>query len=154
MIKTVLNFKYFDLYIVSNFDIRISSLIFFMTELNQIYKCNVCGNIVEMAHSGSGELICCGQPMELQQEKTEEEGMEKHKPVIEKTATGEIVRVGSEPHPMESAHHISWIEVITEHRTYRKGLNLAYEPWAEFFLEAKHIRARAYCNVHGLWSSN
>jgi superoxide reductase len=125
-----------------------------MTEINQIYKCNFCGNIAEMAHAGGGELTCCGQIMELKQEKSEEEGVEKHKPVIERTTTGVIVRVGAEPHPMESAHHISWIEVITEHRTYRKGLNLAYEPWAEFFLDAENIKVRAYCNVHGLWSSN
>lgn len=124
-----------------------------MTELNQIFKCNVCGNIVESVHAGGGELVCCGQPMELQQEKTSDEGMEKHKPVIEKTSTGVIVRVGEMPHPMTSEHHIAWIEVITEHRTYRKGLNLAYEPWAEFFLDAEHITVRAYCNVHGLWTS-
>ena len=124
-----------------------------MTEINQIFKCNVCGNIVESVHAGVGELVCCGQPMELMQEKTEDEGTEKHKPVIERTATGVIVRVGATPHPMTSEHHIAWIEVITEHRTYRKGLNLAYEPWAEFFLDAEHIKARAYCNVHGLWVS-
>ena len=124
-----------------------------MAELNQIYKCNVCGNIVESVHAGAGELICCEQPMELQREKTEDEGMEKHKPVVERTTTGVIVRVGATPHPMTSEHHIAWIEVITEHRTYRKGLNLAYEPWAEFFLDAEHIKVRAYCNVHGLWIS-
>jgi len=124
-----------------------------MTELNQIYKCNVCGNIVEMVHSGAGELVCCGSPMELKQEKSEEEGTEKHKPVIERTSSGVIVRVGEFPHPMTSEHHIAWIEIITEHRTYRKGINLASEPSAEFFIDAEHIRARAYCNIHGLWKA-
>ena len=125
-----------------------------MTELNQIYKCNVCGNIIEMVHAGAGQLVCCGQSMELQREKTkEDEGEEKHLPVIEKTDAGVIVKVGSIPHPMTSEHHIEWIEVITEHRTYRKALDLDQEPWAEFCVEAEHIIARAYCNVHGLWVS-
>ncbi|KKR20190.1 MAG: Desulfoferrodoxin [Candidatus Moranbacteria bacterium GW2011_GWA2_39_41] len=122
-----------------------------MTELNQIYKCNVCGNIVEVLHTGVGELVCCGQPMELQVEKTEEEKFEKHRPVVEKTATGVVARVGSVPHPMESEHYIEWIEVITEHRTYRKNLEPGGAPEAEFFLDAEHLEARAYCNAHGLW---
>lgn len=125
-----------------------------MTELKQVYKCNVCGNIVETVHAGAGQLVCCGQLMELQREKNkEDEGEEKHVPVIEKTDIGVIVRVGSAPHPMTSEHHIEWIEVITEHRTYRKALDLDQEPWAEFCVEAEHIAARAYCNVHGLWIS-
>lgn len=125
-----------------------------MTELRQVYKCNVCGNIVEVVHAGTGELVCCGAPMDLQQEKNEDEGSEKHVPVIERTGQGVIVKVGSVPHPMETKHHIEWIEVITEHRTYRKTLDLDQEPWAEFFLEAEHVNARAYCNIHGLWVSN
>jgi len=124
-----------------------------MTEINQIYKCNICGNIVEMIHSGVGELVCCGQAMELKQEKTQDDGMEKHVPIIEKTDTGVIVKVGSVAHPMTSEHHIEWIEITTEHRTYRKILDLDQEPWAEFFLEAQVLTARAYCNVHGLWIS-
>ena len=125
-----------------------------MTELKQIYKCNVCGNITEMVHSGGGELVCCGAPMELKQEKNEEEGNEKHVPMIEKTSSGVIVRVSSVAHPMEPEHYIEWIEAVTEHRVYRKRLNPGQEPWAEFFLEAEHISARAYCNIHGLWISN
>lgn len=124
-----------------------------MTELNQVYKCNICGNIVEVLHNGAGELVCCGQPMELQMEKTEEEKFEKHRPVVEKTATGVIVRVGSVPHPMESEHYIEWIEVRTEHRTYRKYLEPGGAPEAEFLLEAEHLEVRAYCNVHGLWKA-
>jgi superoxide reductase len=124
-----------------------------MTEVNQIYKCNVCGNIVEVVHSGSGELVCCGQSMELKQEKSEEEGMEKHKPVVEKIETGVIVTVGSVPHPMESEHYIEWIEVITEHRSYRKHLEPGQDPQAQFSLQAKNIIVRAYCNIHGLWKA-
>lgn len=125
-----------------------------MTEINQIYKCNICGNIVEIAHMGVGELVCCGKPMELMAEKTEiEEGEEKHVPVLEKTDNGVIVRVGNAPHPMESEHYIEWIEVVTEHRTYKKFLEPGQEPIAEFFLEAEHLTARVYCNVHGLWKN-
>lgn len=124
-----------------------------MTEINQIYKCNICGNIVELVHSGVGELVCCEQPMELKQGKSEDEGKEKHVPVIEKTDIGVIVKVGNLPHPMESEHYIEWIEVVTEHRTYRKKLEPGNEPMAEFCLEAEHVTARAYCNVHGLWIS-
>ena len=124
-----------------------------MTELNQVYKCSVCGNIVEVLHTGMGELVCCGQPMELQVEKTEEEKYEKHRPVVEKTDAGVIVRVGAVAHPMESEHYIEWIEVITEHRIYRKNLEPGGAPAAEFFFDAEHFEVRAYCNVHGLWKS-
>lgn len=122
-----------------------------MTELNQIYKCGVCGNIVEMVHGGAGEMVCCGVPMMINEGKTEDEGSEKHKPTMERTSGGVIVRVGEIDHPMESEHFIEWIEIITEHRTYRKFLNPGDEPVAEFCLEAEHIIARAYCNIHGLW---
>ncbi|MDP1884532.1 MAG: desulfoferrodoxin [Candidatus Moranbacteria bacterium] len=124
-----------------------------MTELKQIYKCDICGNITEVVHNGVGELVCCGQPMVLQPERHEEEKYEKHRPVVEKVGDGVIVRVGSVPHPMESEHYIEWIEVITEHRVYRKHLEPGMEPEAEFCLEAEHIEVRAYCNVHGLWKS-
>jgi superoxide reductase len=124
-----------------------------MIELKQIYKCNICGNIIEMIHSGVGELVCCGQSMELQREKNQDEGQEKHIPVIEKTENGVIVKIGNVPHPMTSEHYIEWIEIVTEHRTYKKFLEPGTEPVAEFFLEAEHLEARAYCNVHGLWKN-
>ena len=124
-----------------------------MTELKQVYKCNVCGNMSEMVHAGAGEMVCCGQPMELQQAKSVDEGTEKHKPVIEKTDAGIIVRVGSVAHPMETEHYIEWIELITEHRVYRKHLEPGQEPVAEFCVDAQNLSARAYCNVHGLWKN-
>ncbi len=124
-----------------------------MTELNQIYKCNICGNIVEVLHSGAGELVCCGQPMELLKEKTEDEGMEKHVPVIEKTEKGFKVKVGSIPHPMEEKHFIEWIEIIADDKVYRKFLKPDLNPEAEFCIKADNIEAREYCNVHGLWKS-
>jgi len=124
-----------------------------MTNLNEVYKCNVCGNIVEVLHAGAGELVCCGQPMELLQERTEDEGREKHVPVIEKTETGVRVKVGSVPHPMEEKHHIEWIEIIGDGRIYRKFLEPGDIPEAEFEVSAAKLEAREFCNVHGLWKS-
>ncbi|MFQ5647874.1 MAG: desulfoferrodoxin [Candidatus Aenigmatarchaeota archaeon] len=124
-----------------------------MTKLNEIYKCNVCGNIVEVLHTGVGELVCCGQPMELQKEKTEDVGQEKHVPVIEKTETGVKVKVGSEPHPMEEKHYIEWVQVLADGTAYRKFLKPGGKPEAEFRVKAEKLEAREYCNVHGLWKS-
>ena len=118
-----------------------------MTELNQIYKCNVCGNIVEVMHAGIGELVCCGKPMELQTEKTEDEGNEKHVPVIEENK----VKVGSIPHPMEEEHYIEWIEITANGKTGKKLLKPGDSPEAKF--ETQPEKARIYCNVHGLWKS-
>jgi superoxide reductase len=123
-----------------------------MTQLNQIYKCNVCGNIVEVAHAGAGQLVCCGQPMELQAEKNKDIGQEKHVPVIEKTAKGIKVKVGSVPHPMEEKHYIEFIEVISNGNPSRKFLKPGDKAEAEFEVSGA-VSARAYCNVHGLWKS-
>jgi len=130
-----------------------------VTEQKQVYKCNICGNIVEVLHNGIGELVCCGQPMELLEEKSgEETGQEKHIPVIEKTENGIRVKVGSIPHPMEEKHYIEWIELIFDGRIYRKHLNPGDIPEARFYVNVasfniKNISARAYCNVHGLWKN-
>jgi len=124
-----------------------------MTKDLEIYKCNVCGNIVEVLHTGIGELVCCGQPMDLKQEKAEDEGMEKHVPVIEKTEKGFKVKVGSVPHPMEENHYIEWVELIADGKAYRKFLKPGEAPEAEFCIEAGSLTAREYCNVHGLWKS-
>jgi len=125
-----------------------------MTNVNEVYKCNVCGNIVEVLHAGVGQLVCCGQPMVLLKEKTVDEGSEKHVPVIEKTERGIRVKVGSIPHPMEEKHHIEWIEIIGDGRTYRKFLKPGDQPEAEFEVTAANIEAREYCNIHGLWKSS
>ena len=123
-----------------------------MTEKLEVYRCNVCGNIVEVLHTGVGQLVCCGQPMELLKEKVQDEGNEKHVPVIEKTDKGIKVKVGSVPHPMEESHYIEWIEVIADGAAYRKFLKPGQAPEAEFELESLDS-AREYCSVHGLWKS-
>lgn len=124
-----------------------------MTEIRQIYKCNVCGNIVEVLHSGAGQLVCCGQPMELLKEKIEDVGSEKHVPIIKRTASGIKVKIGSVPHPMEEKHFIEWVEVFIDGTAYRKFLKPRDKPEAEFAVTAEKIEAREYCNIHGLWKT-
>jgi len=124
-----------------------------MTKKLQIYKCEICGNIVEVLHEGAGELVCCGQPMVHLFEKTEDEGNEKHVPVIEHTEKGIKVKVGEVTHPMEENHYIEWIEVIIDGRAYRKFLSPGDSPEAEFAINSEKVEAREYCNVHGLWKS-
>lgn len=125
-----------------------------MTKVREIYKCNVCGNIVEVLHAGVGELVCCGEPMELMKEKTEDSSLEKHVPYIEKTANGVLVKVGqNQDHPMEEKHYIEWIQVISNGASYRKFLKSGDKPQAEFEIVADDVTAREYCNIHGLWKS-
>lgn len=122
-----------------------------MTERLQVYKCEVCGNMVEMLHQGKGELVCCGQPMKLLVENTVDASKEKHVPVIEKTPGGFKVKIGSVPHPMEEKHYIEWIELIADGKAYREFLKPGMLPEAVFCVEAKEVAAREYCNMHGLW---
>ena len=124
-----------------------------MTEKLQIYKCEVCGNIVEMLHGGDGELICCGQPMKLYAENTVDAAKEKHVPVIEKTADGLKVKVGSVPHPMEAEHYIEWIQILADGRACRRFLNPGDAPEADFASQPDNVTAREYCNKHGLWKA-
>ncbi|MBI5306233.1 desulfoferrodoxin [Candidatus Wolfebacteria bacterium] len=124
-----------------------------MVQLNQIYKCDLCGNIVEIIYVGGGQLVCCGQPIKLLEGKTKDVGQEKHMPVIEKTETGVKVKIGSIPHPMEPKHYIEWIEIITDGRIFRKFLKPNDKPEAEFEINAEKFSTRAYCNIHGLWIS-
>ncbi len=122
-----------------------------MTKRLQIYKCEVCGNIVEVLHEGVGELVCCNQPMKLMQENTVDAAKEKHVPVVEKTTDGILVKVGSIPHPMEEKHYIEWIELIADGQAYREFLKPGGKPEVMFKIDAQNITVREYCNLHGLW---
>jgi superoxide reductase len=122
-----------------------------MTQRMQVYKCEVCGNIVEMLHEGGGTLVCCNQPMKLFTENSVDAAQEKHVPVIEKTADGIKVSVGSVAHPMEAKHYIEWIELIADGRIYRQYLKPGDTPEAMFPVTAEKVIAREYCNLHGLW---
>ncbi len=119
-----------------------------------IYKCEICGNIVEVLHSGAGDLVCCGEEMKLMDEKTADSSTEKHVPVIEKTSEGYKVTVGSTLHPMEEKHYIEWIELIADGKSYRQYLKPGDQPVAEFCVKASSVSAREYCNVHGLWKAD
>jgi len=124
-----------------------------MTERLQVYKCNICGNIITVMHPGVGTLVCCDQPMQLLEEKTEDVGKEKHVPVIEKTEKGVKVKIGSTPHPMEKNHYIEWVELVVDNRVYVKFLKPGDVPEAEFEVKAEKLAAREYCSVHGLWKT-
>ena len=124
-----------------------------MAEQLQVYKCDVCGNIVEVMHSGKGELTCCGQPMKLFTENTVDAAKEKHVPVLEKTADGFKVKVGSVAHPMEEKHWIEWVELIVDGKVYRQFLKPGQPPEATFCIKADKVTAREYCNLHGLWKA-
>ena len=124
-----------------------------MAEQLEIYKCDACGNIVEVLHGGGGELVCCGESMKLFVENTFDAAKEKHVPVIEKTTDGFKVTVGSVAHPMEAKHYIEWIEVIAGGETYRQFLKPGEEPEATFCIDADQVIAREYCNLHGLWKA-
>ncbi len=122
-----------------------------MAEKLQIYKCAICGNIVEVINGGDGELVCCEEPMELLDEKTADAATEKHVPVIEKIDGGYKVKVGSVPHPMEEKHLIEWIELLSGDKAYRQFLSPGQAPEAVFNVDAASVTAREHCNIHGLW---
>ncbi|MCU0914269.1 MAG: desulfoferrodoxin [Planctomycetes bacterium] len=122
-----------------------------MAEKLQVYKCAVCGNILEVLTAGDGNPSCCGKPMVHLAPKSADQGKEKHVPVIEQSNGAVKVKVGSIPHPMEEKHYIEWIEVITDGKVYRQSLRPGGAPEAVFPLGAERIIAREYCNLHGLW---
>ena len=123
------------------------------TQKLEIYRCNVCGNIVEMVHAGPGQLVCCQQPMELLAENSTDAAGEKHVPVIEKVDGGVKVTVGEVVHPMEEKHHIEWIELIVDGKAYRQFLEPGQAPEAFFPVTGEKLIAREYCNLHGLWKA-
>ena len=124
-----------------------------MTKLKEIYRCPVCGNIVEVLNAGAGELVCCGKPMILLKENTTDAAQEKHVPVVEKTTNGYHVRVGSVEHPMLNEHYIQWIELLTPKSVLRCELKPGCKPEATFFPNEECLCAREYCNLHGLWKA-
>jgi len=124
-----------------------------MSQHNEIYKCTVCGNIVEVLHAGAGELVCCGQPMVLMAENAVDAAKEKHVPVVTQVADGYKVAVGSVAHPMEDKHWIEWIEITADGKVYRQDLKPGMAPEATFCINADKVSTREYCNLHGLWKA-
>lgn len=124
-----------------------------MAQLMEVYKCEVCGNIVEVYHAGKGELVCCGKLMVLMTENTVDAAKEKHVPVLEAVDGGYTIKVGSTAHPMEAKHFIEWIELVADGKSYTQLLKSGEAPEATFLVEASNVTARAYCNLHGHWKS-
>ena len=124
-----------------------------VTEKNQVFRCNVCGNIVEVYHEGAGKLVCCGEEMKFIVENTVDAAKEKHVPVIEKVEGGFKVKVGSVAHPMEEKHFIEWVEIVAGGKVYREHLKPGGKPEAVFRIDAASIVAKEYCNLHGLWKA-
>ena len=123
-----------------------------MTKLLEIYKCNICGNIVEVVHNGPGELVCCKQPMQNMVVGTVDAAKEKHIPEISKKDDRYNIVVGSVEHPMEEKHYIEWIQINSGNKSYREFLKAGTAPKAVFDLKEGKITAREYCNLHGLWA--
>ncbi|MGC9195185.1 MAG: desulfoferrodoxin [Syntrophobacteraceae bacterium] len=125
-----------------------------MAERMQVYKCETCGNIIEVLHGAMGELVCCGKPMKLLVENTVDAAKEKHVPVIEKTAEGVKVKVGSVAHPMEEKHYIEWVDLNVGGKVYRQFLKPGQAPEALFCVkEEGPMVAKEYCSLHGLWKA-
>ncbi len=124
-----------------------------MAQRAQVYKCGVCGNIVEVMHGGAGELVCCGQAMKLFVENTTDAAKEKHVPVVETSGNETKVTIGSVAHPMEESHYIEWIEVIDGDTVHRRYLKPGAKPEAVFPVASKAVTVREYCNLHGLWKA-
>lgn len=124
-----------------------------MAKKQEIYKCDTCGNIVEVLHGGDGQLVCCGEDMKLFEAKTADDGKEKHVPVIEPSGDGVTVKVGSNPHPMEEKHYIEWVEITDGDTVCKQFLKPGQPPEAVFKSAKPGVTAREYCNIHGLWKS-
>lgn len=124
-----------------------------MAKKLEVFKCGICGNIVEILHDGAGRLVCCMEPMQLMVENTVDASREKHLPVIEKGNGSINVTVGSIPHPMEESHFIEWIEIITDGKAYRQFLKPGDPPEATFPVAAGKVTVREYCNLHGQWAA-
>ncbi len=123
-------------------------------KLLQIYRCDLCGNVVEVVRAGKPALVCCGQPMVLLVENTTDAALEKHVPVVQSEGERLVASVGSDPHPMEPEHYIEWIELVADGDACRRFLSPGDAPRAEFpGVGSGDVVARAYCNLHGLWKA-
>jgi len=123
-------------------------------EKSQIYRCGVCGNMVEVVAVGGGTLVCCGQKMTLQEENTTDAAVEKHVPVVEQNNGQVKVTIGSVLHPMLDTHYIQFIEIITATATLRRYLKPGEQPVAIFNVDEPVLAVREYCNLHGFWAAS
>lgn len=123
-------------------------------EVREVFKCDICGNVVELLQAGAPALVCCGEDMEKLEAQTEDSSVEKHVPVVKENETGIEVVVGSTLHPMGDDHSIRFIEVLTEDKVLRAELKSGEEPKAAFKVDKSEvIEVREFCNLHGLWKA-
>lgn len=120
----------------------------------KFYRCNVCGNLICLVEAGGGQLVCCGQNMQLLEANTVDAAQEKHVPVGTLEAAKLKVAVGSVAHPMLEEHHISWIAVVQNDKVQIKKLQTTGKPEAVFDVDSEGaISIYEYCNLHGLWKA-
>lgn len=122
-----------------------------MTQRLDLYRCSICGNIIQIMHEGVGELVCCNQPMEkLVPHQIDEEKKEKHVPVF---LNEYEIQVGSEQHPMVEEHYIDFIQSFSHDKKHveTKFLDPNEEPKMKLCSNSEHNCAIEYCNIHGLW---
>ena len=128
--------------------------------MKPVYKCEVCGNVVELLFPGGGQLVCCGKPMLLQTANTVDASLEKHVPVVELVNDGIKVKIGSDAHPMIPEHYIEWIElylcgdkVVKHYLKPGDKPEVVFKCNSDFCDNISNVRARCYCNIHGLWKN-
>jgi len=125
-----------------------------MSDTKDFYRCSVCGNLVEVINNGGGELVCCGQPMNLLKANTSDGAVEKHVPVAVRNGNQLHVTVGSVAHPMTEAHYIQWICITQGNKTQHVSLQPGQDPAADFVVGDGPITIYEYCNLHGLWKAD
>ncbi len=121
--------------------------------MSEIYKCDVCGQVIQVLNKSAGTLVCCNKPMRLLQEKTIDAGSEKHVPIIKQEGSNVEVRIGSIPHPMTTEHYIQWIKIITTREEQLIKLKPGDEPIINTTINGEIIKVNAYCNKHELWAN-
>ena len=123
-----------------------------MTKLHNVYKCEICGNIIEVVHPGAPALVCCSMEMKLMEEKTADSAVEKHVRLSKKPPTASKLKSAAS-HPMDEKHFIEWIEVIAGNQKFVRFLKPGEPAEAEFCVKTSPITVREYCNIHGLWKN-
>ncbi len=120
-----------------------------------VFKCEVCGNTISFVDNKGPKIVCCDKEMEELPIKTEDEGQEKHVPVLSVEGNKVNVKVGSVEHPMEDEHYIQLIQLVQNDKViFEKRLSPGEKPEAEFLVEnTENLKAREVCNVHGYWSN-
>lgn len=121
-------------------------------ETLKFFRCEHCGNQVQMILNSGVPLVCCGEKMRELVPNTQDGAVEKHVPVAVRSGDSLQVSVGAVEHPMAPEHHIQWICLHTSGGVYQKPLAPGQAPQVRFALNGETpLAVYAYCNLHGLW---